>query len=372
MSATEPRVVIYGASGYTGKLIAWKLAELGIPFIAAGRSQKRLEEQMCRVPELKGARYVCREVSHDAHALTELFSTADIVYNVVGPFMQLSHEVVEAALKARCHYLDTTGEQDWMFFLKRRWGKKFADAGLLLAPACSFMWTAGLIAAEIALETPGVDTLDLVYLVDSNTSVASTQSFMRMCTRPQYYKEHGELKLWPYAQGYDVWIPGISRTLKALPWGGGGETVWYENDPRVQSCQTLTAFKNEIMFSGVMKLLTEFEEKYRKRPEDEQERATREFAKTIVSEEPARENPDRNHCVIVCHGRGPTNSRSVVLRGSCPYIQTGRLAAVAVQRILHGQLHATGFASPAEAFGARVLHAALAEQAFCTWEPTEV
>ena len=40
------QVVIYGASGYTGKLISWHMAELGIPFIAAGRSLSRLEEQM--------------------------------------------------------------------------------------------------------------------------------------------------------------------------------------------------------------------------------------------------------------------------------------------------------------------------------------
>jgi DNA-binding LacI/PurR family transcriptional regulator len=35
---TQYNVVLYGASGYTGKLTAWKLAERGIPFIAAGRN----------------------------------------------------------------------------------------------------------------------------------------------------------------------------------------------------------------------------------------------------------------------------------------------------------------------------------------------
>jgi short subunit dehydrogenase-like uncharacterized protein len=56
-------VVIYGASGYTGKLIAWHMAEYGIPFIAAGRSQQRLEEQMAKVPELEGHDYECVEVA---------------------------------------------------------------------------------------------------------------------------------------------------------------------------------------------------------------------------------------------------------------------------------------------------------------------
>ena len=44
-------VVLYGASGYTGKLIAWHLAENGIPFIAAGRNRERLQEQMAKAQE---------------------------------------------------------------------------------------------------------------------------------------------------------------------------------------------------------------------------------------------------------------------------------------------------------------------------------
>ena len=107
-------VIVYGASGYTGKLVAWKLAENNIPFVAAGRNQARLEEQMASVTELEGRDYICTEVAHDVTALRELFSGAKVVYNVVGPFMQYGEPVVQAALDAGCHYLDSTGEQDWM------------------------------------------------------------------------------------------------------------------------------------------------------------------------------------------------------------------------------------------------------------------
>lgn len=368
----KPRVVVYGASGYTGKLICWKLAEIGIPFIASGRSQKRLEEQMKLIPELKGAAYECRAVEHNVKALTELFKGADIVYNVAGPFMQLGHEVVEAALNAGCHYLDTTGEQDWMFVLKRDWGKKFEKAGLLLCPACSFMWTAGMLAAEIALETPGVDTLDLIYLADSGTSVASTKSFLRMCTKPQYFIEHNELVMWPYATAYDIFIPGMSRIIKSLPWGGGGEVVWYEDDDRVRNTTVLVAFKNAAMFGAILGVLEEFEEKYRHLSAEEQEEVTNQIGGTIVSEEPGREDPDLNRCVIVCHGRGNMTSRSVILRGNSPYLQTGRLAATACQNILSGKLHAVGFAASVKAFGARTLMTCLAEQGLHTWEATSV
>ena len=108
--ATNYQVVLYGASGYTGKLTAWKLAERGIPFIAAGRNAARIEQEMAKVPELKGHDYQCVSVAHDRGALTELFSGKKAVINIVGPFMQLGRPVVEACLKAGAHYFDTTGE----------------------------------------------------------------------------------------------------------------------------------------------------------------------------------------------------------------------------------------------------------------------
>ncbi len=365
-------VVVYGASGYTGKLIAWKLAEAGIPFVAAGRNQQRLEEQMAKVPELQGHDYICRAADHDVESLTELLRGKKVVYNVVGPFMQTGEPVVQAALAAGCSYLDTTGETDWMFMLKRDYGQKFADAGLLLCPATSWMWAAGLLATEIALETQGIDTLEVAYLGDSNTSVASTKSFLRMCTHPQYFLEHDELVMWPYAEAYTVNIPGHHRCYMSLPWSGGGETVWYEDDDRVRNCQTLVAFKDQVMFSAVHGVLKDFEEKHRDAAPEAQEQATNTIGGTIVSEEPGREDPIMNRCVVSCQGRGNNNSVSVVLRGNSPYIQTGVFAAEACRRILAGGSRAKGFCSPARAFGHRELLASIAEQGYLAWTEVSV
>ncbi|HTR05156.1 MAG TPA: saccharopine dehydrogenase NADP-binding domain-containing protein, partial [Paraburkholderia sp.] len=132
--ATAYEVVLYGASGYTGKLTAWKLAERGIPFIAAGRSKERLEAEMAKVPELAGHDYRCVAVENETGALTELFQGKKAVINIVGPFMQFGRPVVEASLAAGCHYFDTTGETDWMSFIKRTYGEAFAARDLALCP----------------------------------------------------------------------------------------------------------------------------------------------------------------------------------------------------------------------------------------------
>jgi hypothetical protein len=363
----EP-VVVYGASGYTGKLICWHLAEAKIPFIAAGRSEQRLQEQMALVPELKGASYRTQAVAHEEAALTQLFKGAKIVYNVTGPFMEIGEPVVRAALAAGCHYLDTTGEANWMTFIRDRYGAEFAKAGLLLAPATSYMWMAGMLATEIALETPGIDSLDILYLADSDTSVASTKSFLQMCTKPQFRLEHNKLVMWPYATAYPVMSPDSHRVFRALPWSGAGETVWYEHDPRVTNCATLVAFRSDVMFGAVVDVLVDFEKKYRHLPEAERDKITNEIASKLITTEPGREDPNKNRSVISCIGRGNCGGVKVILRGNSPYLQTGALAAEACRRILDGRILATGFQSGAKAFGARALLAALAERGYHSWD----
>lgn len=366
--STNPQVIVYGASGYTGKLTAWKLAERGIPFIAAGRNAARLQMELDKVSELKGADYQCVEVAHDRKALAALFAGKKVVINIVGPFMQLGLPVVEACLDAGCHYFDTTGEMDWVAMLKQEFGPKFESKGLALCPANSYMWTEGNIAAEIALETPGIDTLDIVYLGDSPVSEASTASFLRMCTNPQYYLANKQLVMWPYATTYMVTVPGESKVFNALPWSGGGEPLWYADDARVRNCSVLVSFRNQQLFAGVFGLLQKFEAECRPLPHAEREATTNAWGAGITTSEPPREDPLLNRCILACHGRGNTASVEVIVRGNSPYAQTGVFGAEAARRVLRGQLLATGFVSPVQAFGARQLLAAQAEEGYLSWE----
>ena len=52
---TDYPVVIYGASGYTGRLVAEHLRDLGVPFIAAGRNRKRIEDALKLVTVIENA-----------------------------------------------------------------------------------------------------------------------------------------------------------------------------------------------------------------------------------------------------------------------------------------------------------------------------
>src|SRR5215204_1959532 len=128
---SEKKVVVYGASGYTGRLICEYLREYHVPFVAAGRSQEKLESSLAtNVAGVETADYEIRTVEHDVESIAELLDGAAVVLNTVGPFSTLRPAGVEAALKAGVHYTDTTGEQDWLMVCDDTWGEKYAEAGL--------------------------------------------------------------------------------------------------------------------------------------------------------------------------------------------------------------------------------------------------
>ena len=106
------------------------LREYGVPFIAAGRDGAKVKAVVEKIPGIETADYEVAEVEHTVKALTELFTGAKVVSNMVGPFIKYGPEVVEACLAAGCHYTDTTGEQDWVLLAQERWGGKIRGKGV--------------------------------------------------------------------------------------------------------------------------------------------------------------------------------------------------------------------------------------------------
>ena len=66
MSASKP-VVVYGASGYTGRLVCEYLRDYGIGFIAAGRDKARVQEVIDKVPGIDSVEHEVAEVAHETH-----------------------------------------------------------------------------------------------------------------------------------------------------------------------------------------------------------------------------------------------------------------------------------------------------------------
>ena len=250
--------MVYGASGYTGRLVCEYLREYGIPFIAAGRSADKIHAAMkSNVAGIETASYDVVEVKHTTEALTQLFKGASVVLNTVGPFAKFGHEVVQACLAAKCHYTDTTGEQDWLITLDQEYGGRFAAAGLLLSPGLAQMYTTGEIAAQLCLETPGLDTLDIAVFWGGSPTIASTQTILvNAAMAKAYYLEQNQyVEHQPDAGLYNLTIPGQHEAALALPWGGTSHPVWFKRDPRVANVKVLGGVFNKPLMLGVPQIV---------------------------------------------------------------------------------------------------------------------
>ncbi|MCY1262716.1 Saccharopine dehydrogenase NADP binding domain protein [compost metagenome] len=369
------KVLIYGASGYTGKLVAESLARRNIPFYMAGRTLARLETALAVVEERHGQKVDAELVTgnHSLGDLVELLKRLEIkvLINNVGPFMQLGWPVVEACLEAGVHYLDTTGEQDWTAAIGEKYGAAFAAKGLLLCPANSFMWAAGALAAEVVLETPGVDSLDICYQIDNGLpSEASTKSFLRMVCNDvsQYYLEQNELKAWPNDVAYKVAVPYRNAILSAHPWGGACEPIWFKDDPRVRNCKVLTAM-GEHLIEPVMQAIRAFNAVAPGLTQEQREEWTNRMGEQMDSGEPPKDSLDVQRGVIVVHGQGRQVTTSYVMNLSAAYTWTGDICAESAARLLDGQLKQVGFQSAAKAFGHRELIQRFHELGFCSALP---
>jgi short subunit dehydrogenase-like uncharacterized protein len=360
--STSKPVVVYGASGYTGRLVCEYLREYGLPFIAAGRSSDRIQSAMNHnVPGIETADYEVVAVEHSADALTELFSGASVVCNTVGPFAKYGHEVVEACISAGCHYLDTTGEQDWTIECDESYGERMAERGLLLAPGTAQMYTTGEIAANICLETPGLDTLDILVLWKGSPTIASTQTiFVNAALAKAYYLEQNEYVEWPADDGlYDVTVPGQHQTGLALPWGGTSHPVWFKRDPRVGNVKAVGGLFDRQLMQGVPQIVGAALEKIEGLSDDEKYTVLSEQASGVMNEMPPRENQRINVSLDSVHATGPLGHVHCVLRGTCNYKQTGALQAYAAHHLVRGAPRRVGFASACQAFGHRELLAVL-------------
>lgn len=355
--STDKPVVIYGASGYTGRLVAEYLREFNLPFVAAGRNKDRLNEAMQQVPGIETAIYEVVEVEHTVEALTELFSGAKVVCNTVGPFAKYGPEVVEACINAGAHYLDTTGEQDWMIRCDEEFGGRMAERGLLLSPGVAQMYTTGEIAANICLETPGLDTLDIAVFWKGAPTVASTQTILvNAALSKAYYLEQNAYVEWP-TDGtiYELSVPGQHEVGLALPWGGTSHPVWFKRDPRVANVKVLGGLFDRQLMQGVPQIVQAVMEQVKDLPEDQKFAVLAEQALAVRSEMPPRENQRVNISVDSVHATGPLGRVQCVLRGACNYKQTGLLQAYSAHHLVHGAPRRVGFGSACQAFGHREL-----------------
>lgn len=355
-------VVVYGASGYTGMLTMDWLIDQNIPFTAVARNAGRAQEMMAqRVVGLESAKYEIIECPHEVEALVKVFKGARVVCNTVGPFVNFGKVAVEAALKAGCHYLDPAGEQEHIRTLRDDFGELFRQAGLLLSPSLAYMYTFAEIAAELALETPGVDSLETATLTRGPRVGAAGVTVGSTATIFEGFRHQGSY-LWdkalvPYAPNasFNIVCPNLMESVFCLPWGGTSLPVYFEQDARVRSCMSCVGFYDNPVMKSVHALGQKWEAEYKHLPKEQQDEVIQSLVDSTTPSMPPRERSTLQRTVDFAIGRGQLTAVRATVHGITPYIATGALQAAAVTKLLDNDVAKVGFASSSKAFGHRYM-----------------
>jgi short subunit dehydrogenase-like uncharacterized protein len=167
-------IAVYGASGYTGRLVAAELRRRGAEAVLAGRNPAKLE----MVAEELGARFRVAAVPlDDAAGLRELLEPCSAVIDCAGPFLRHGEPVLAAAVDARTHYLDTTGEQPYMRMVFERYGPRAEQRGVALVTAMGFDYVPGDMLSALVAEGMGdLDEITVAYGVRGFVPTRGTSS----------------------------------------------------------------------------------------------------------------------------------------------------------------------------------------------------
>lgn len=150
-------IAVYGATGYTGRLVVAELAAADLDFVISGRNPTKLEA--LREELSLDAPAVTARVD-DPASLRALLGDSPVLINCAGPFVRFGEPVLAAAVETGTHYLDTTGEQPFMKMAYERYGPGAARSGVAVVPAMGFDYVPGDMLASLTAE--GMGELDEV------------------------------------------------------------------------------------------------------------------------------------------------------------------------------------------------------------------
>lgn len=138
---THKKILIYGANGYTGRLIARTFKQRGLKPILAGRS-----DSVAQVAIDLDLNYVLFEVADTGHRLSEI----DFLINAAGPFEATQGHLMDACINTSTHYIDVCGKMKEVDRAIER-HEQALKAGVVLLPAAGFGIAPPDIAAQIAV-----------------------------------------------------------------------------------------------------------------------------------------------------------------------------------------------------------------------------
>jgi short subunit dehydrogenase-like uncharacterized protein len=192
------RVVLFGATGYTGRLTAEAMVERDLRPVLAARSGERLGELAAKLGG--GLETVPADVE-DPPSVKALVEPGDVLVSTVGPFVRFGRPAAASAVTVGAHYLDSTGEPPWIREVFERYGPVARKVGCGMLTAFGYDFVPGNLAGALALRAAGEDAvrIDVGYFVTGlvepgGMSGGTRASLLGVATAPMFGFRAGRIR----------------------------------------------------------------------------------------------------------------------------------------------------------------------------------
>lgn len=181
-------VLIYGAAGYSGRLIVRRAIERGLRPIVAGRNPQAI----AGLAAAHGLEWREARIEEPA-SLRALMESVAVLVNAAGPFSATADPMIEACMEAGAHYLDITGEATTIESTVK-WHGAAVRRGVMLMPAAGFDVVASdCLAAYVARALPEATSLKIGFDKSDATSLGSLKTTLDMGGKGVLVRREGRL-----------------------------------------------------------------------------------------------------------------------------------------------------------------------------------
>jgi short subunit dehydrogenase-like uncharacterized protein len=207
--------MIYGANGYTGKLIAEEAVRLGMRPILAGRS----EAVIAGLARELGLDYKVFGLETPGE-IRQAISGLTVVLHCAGPFSATSQPMVSACLEEHVHYLDITGEIS-VFAAAHGQHEQAKRADVVLMPGAGFdVVPSDCLAASLVNALPAATKLQLAFEAGGGASPGTAKTSVEGLKNGGCVRRNGKLKKVPLAwKTRTIPFAHAERKGVTIPWG---------------------------------------------------------------------------------------------------------------------------------------------------------
>lgn len=336
-------LLIYGSTGYTGRLIVAEAVARGLRPTLAGRNAGAVRAHA----ESLGLEWRAAKID-DPTALDAALSGATVVLHCAGPFATTWRAMSDACLRRRVHYLDITGEIAVFEGLAGRNAEARA-AGIMLLPGVGFdVVPSDCLAAHLARRVPNAVRLALAFRALGGASRGTLSTIVANLGSPGAVRRDGRIVAVPQAWRSRTidFGDGKLRDATTIPWGDVSTAfhstgipnieVYVSMRPALRRAAIASRWIGPVLRSGVV-------------------RRTLGALVRRGSPGPSAAERERGASLLWGEAVAANGERAAArLRGANGYVLTAQTAVHLAAKALAGETRA-GFQTPSRAYGADVI-----------------